>query len=220
MGWFSSAISSIGSFISSACSVISDCVSKLGSEITEIATGITKLGVNLAAKVGEVIKNVGVLLGIIYSEDSMAELGEKAMLSEKVPEDFDSIKAYIDHLKHDVYLDKEKFDNLSEPEILARSSIGASITLKGINEKLDTVVSPSFMAMVAEQNLKGEEIVNTIKAYKEKNLNTADYSLYIKDELSIDDSHKHSNALVEAYQTLEPDLTIEQIEDKVMGLKS
>lgn len=49
-----------------------------------------------------------------------------------------------------------------------RSSIGASITLKGINEKLDTVVSPSFMATVAAQDLEAKEIIGTIKAYKEK----------------------------------------------------
>ncbi|EOE4717025.1 hypothetical protein [Vibrio parahaemolyticus] len=205
----------MSSFVSSACSA----VSKIGSGIANVAASIASLGINLAEKVGEAVKNVGISLGIIRPEENMEELGAKAMLSEKTPDDFASISEYIDHLRNDVVIDKEKFDNLSDAEKLARSSIGASITLKGINEKLDTVVSPSFMATVAALDLETKEIIGTIKAYKEKNLNTDDYSLYLKDELSIDESHKHASALVEAYQKLEPELTTEQIEDKVMELK-
>ncbi|TOO18550.1 hypothetical protein CGH40_24990, partial [Vibrio parahaemolyticus] len=70
-----------------------------------VATSIASLGVTLAAKVGEAIKNVGISLGIIRPEDNMEELGEKAMLSEKTPEDFDSISEYIDHLRNDVVID-------------------------------------------------------------------------------------------------------------------
>ncbi|NOE63290.1 hypothetical protein GU272_05875 [Vibrio cholerae] len=151
--------------------------------------------------------------------DDLQELGEKAMMSEKTPADFDSISAYIDHLRNDVTIDREKFNRLDGKELLARSAIGSAITLQGINEKLETVVYPQFMAMVATQNLTADEIVATIKTYKEKSLSTSDYSLYLKDELSIEQSREHSNALVEAYQQLEPELSIEQIEDKVMGLR-
>ena len=164
--------SSVSSLVSSACSVIGSVASKIGSEIAGAATSIANLGVSLAEKVGEAIKNVGISLGVIRPEDNLEELGEKAMLSEKTPDDFNSINEYIEHLKDDVVIDKEKFDSLSDVEKLARSSIGASITLKGINAKLDTVVSPSFMATVAAQDLDAKEIIGTIKAYKEKSLST------------------------------------------------
>lgn len=148
----------------------------------------------------------------------MEELGERAMLSDKKPEDFDSINEYIDHLKNNVTFDQETFDSLDEKELLARSSIGASITLKGINEKLDATVTPAFMATVASQDLEANEIVETIKIYKEKELQLEDYELYLNNELTLDETDKHSDALVEAYQKLEPELSFEQIEDKVMGL--
>ncbi|XAG74233.1 hypothetical protein MRN18_06945 [bacterium 19MO04SH03] len=219
MGFWSSVGSALSGVISGACSVVSSVASTLGNAVTKIATTISEMGVNLATKVGETIKAVGISLGIIQSSDDLQELGEKAMMSEKTPADFDSISAYIDHLRNDVTIDKEKFSRLDEKELLARSAIGSAITLQGINEKLETVVCPQFMAMVATQNLAADEIVATIKAYKEKSLNTSDYSLYLKDELSIAQSREHSNALVEAYQQLEPELSIEQIEDKVMGLR-
>ena len=199
---------------------ISGALSTLTSGIREMATSIASLGLSLATKVGEAIKTVGVSLNILRPEDNMDELGEKAMLSDKGPDDFESMSAYIDHLRNDVSLDKEKFDSLSDTDKLERASIGASITLKGINEKLDTVVSPSFMATVALLDLDAKEIIGTIKSYKENGLDTADYKLYVNNELSIDETHKHGNALVQAYQKLEPQMSLEQIEDKVMGSKA
>lgn len=212
--------SGVCSVVSSACSVISSVASSIGNSVVKSATSIASLGVSLATKVTDAIRSVGVSLGIIRPEDSLAELGEKAILSEKKPEDFDSINEYIDHLNNNVPFDKDKFDRLDDKELLARSSIGASITLKGINEKLDTVVTPEFMATVASQELETKEIVSTIKAYKENDLKLEDYDLYLNDELTLDETTKHSSALVEAYQKLEPELSIEEIENKVMGLSN
>jgi hypothetical protein len=210
--------SGVCSFVSGACSAISSVVSSIGRGIANVATTITSLGVELAAKVSDAIKAVGISLGIIKPEDTMEELGERAILSDKKPKDFDSINDYIDHLKNNVPFDKEKFTNLDEKELLARSSIGASITLKGINEKLNATVTPEFMATVASQELEANEIIETIKIYKEKELKLEDYDLYLNDELTLDETDKHSDALVEAYRKLEPELSLEQIEDKVMGL--
>jgi len=211
--------SGVCSFVSGACSAISSAVSSIGSAVASTATAIVSLGVELAGKVGDAIKTVAISLGILKPDENLEELGEKAMMSDKKPEDFDSINDYIDHLRDNVILDKEKFDKLDDKELLARSAIGASITLKGINEKLDSAVTPEFMAEVAKQELSADQIIGTIKAYKENNLKTDDYELYLNDELSIDESDKHSDALVSAYQQLEPELTIEQIEDKVMNLQ-
>jgi len=207
------------SVCSSACSVISSAVAFIGSAVANVATEVVNLGVELAEKVGEVIKAVGISLGILNPDENIEELGEKAMLSDKNPKDFESINDYIDHLRNNVTIDKEMFKNLDDKDLLARSAIGASITLKGINEKLDTTVTPAFMAEVAKQELTTDQIVGTIKTYKENNLKTDDYGLYLKDELSINEGDKHSDALVTAYQKLEPELTTEQIEDKIMDLK-
>jgi len=212
-------LSFASSVVSSVCRTISSAASFIGNAVTSVATTIANLGVELAGKVTEAIKAIGISLGILKPDENLDELGEKAMLSDKKPEDFDSINDYINHLRDNVPLDKEKFEKLDDKELLARSVIGASITLKGINEKLDTVVSPLFMAEVAKQELAAEQIIGTIKTYKENGLNTDKYGAYLKDELSIDESDKHSDALVSAYHKLEPELSIEQIEDKVMGLK-
>lgn len=219
MGWFSSACSAVGSFVSGVCSGISRAASFVGSSVASVATSIANLGVELAGKVGQTTKAVAEHLDILTPEEKLEELGEKAMLSDNKPESYDSFNDYINHLRNDVPIDQEKLATMDEKELMVRSSIGASITLKGINERLGTVVTPEFMATVAKQDLTAKEIVATIEGYKAKDLNPNDYSLYIDDELSLDESSKHSSALVEAYQKLEPELSLEQIEDRVMGLK-
>lgn len=211
--------STISSVVSGACSIISSAVTIIGSPVAKLAMSIAEMGLNVAVKVGEIIRNIGINLGILKPEDMMVELGQKAMQCDKTPDDFDSISAYIDHLRNEVTIDKGLLGCLDEKELLARSAMGTAITLKGISEKLDTAITPKFIATVAAQNLETQEIISTIKTYKDKNLNTEDYAAYLKDELSIAESQKHSRALVEAYQKLEPELSIEQIEDKVMGLK-
>lgn len=208
------------SIAKSACTVISNAVSNIGKSMVKGATAIASLGVQLASKVSEAIRTVGVSLGVISPCDNLDELGQKAMLSNKKPEDFDSISEYIEHLQNTEILDQEKFQSLDEKDLLARSAIGAEITLKGINEKLDTVVTMKFMAKVAKQELKAQEIIETITTYKENNLKTEDYISYLNDELSLEESDKHSLALVQAYQKIEPRLSIEKIEDRVMELKS
>lgn len=219
MGFLSSACSAVGSFVSGVCSGISRAASFVGSSVASIATSITNLGVELAGKAGQAIKAIAEHLGILTAEDKLEELGEKAMLSDNKPESYDSYNDYINHLRNDVPIDQEKLATMDEKELMVRSSIGASITLKGINERLDTGVTPEFMATVAKQDLTAKEVVATIEGYKAKDLNPNDYSLYIDDKLSLDESSKHSSTLVEAYQKLEPELSLEQIEDKVMGLK-
>ncbi|WP_205619479.1 hypothetical protein [Ferrimonas senticii] len=211
--------SSVSSFVSSVSSAISSAVSNLGSAISSAATKIAELGVDLAQRVGETIRAIATGLGVLSPKDNLQELGEKALMCDKKPEDFDSFNDYINHLRTEVSIDKEKFAALDEKELLARAAIGASITLKGINEKLDMAITPEFLATVAKQELETEEIMATIHAYKDSGLKVDDYNRYINNELSLDDSSKHANTLVEAYRKLEPDLSIEQIEDKVMGLK-
>lgn len=205
----------IGSFVSGAVSAISSAVGAIGSAVANVATGIAKLGMELAGKVGAIIKEIAVSLGIIKPEEDPEELGEAAMLSDKKPEDFDSMSDYIDHLRS-IPVDKEKLAKMDKKELLARSAIGTSISLKAIEEKLDTSISPTFLATVAKQDMKANEVLETIKTYKQVGIKTEDYSRYYKGELNVSDTEKHADALVETYQKLEPDASREQIEDKIM----
>ncbi len=222
MGFFSSIGSAISGAISGACSMVSSAFSSIGGalgNIASMAASALKIAAPFIDSIVKAIESVGVMLGILTPEDNSEELGAKAMMAEKKPEDFDSTAEYIEYLRNDVKLDKEKLKNADESTKLASKYVGISLTSKAIEEKLDANIPMEFWKEVAIQNLKAKEITSTIESYKRNNLDTAEYGTYLNGDMKIADKKEHSNAISEAYRELEPSLTSEQIDEKISELK-
>jgi len=215
MGFFSG----IGSFISGAVSVVASVIGSIGSAVACFATNLLKVSAPYIGPIIEAITLVGKLLDVLNSNDDVEELGNKAIQADKKPEDFDSISEYIDYLRNDITIDKDKLKSSDKSTELANKVIGTSITAKGIEEKLDTNIAMEFWKEVIKQKLKETEIVKTIEVYKKNNLNNADYEKYMIGDMNLEDRKKHSRSLIETYSELEPSLSKDEIEDKVMNLK-
>lgn len=211
--------STVGSFVGSAVSAVSSAMSSIGSSLASSATKLLEMGAKYLEPVIQAIQSVGTMLGIIKPEENMEELGAKAMSADKKPEDFDSITEYIDYLRNDVTIDTEKLKNTDSSSRLASKAVGASITSRGIEEKLGSSISMEFWKEVGQQNLTSEKITKTIEAYKKNNIDTSQYSDYMKGDMSIDDKKKNSNVLFEAYKEMNPSLSTSEIEEKIMNLK-
>ena len=209
----------IMSVVSSVVSVVSSVVSTVGKAVV---TGATKLlevaGKHLDAIVN-VIETIGKILDVIAQDDKIDELGAKAIESEKKPEDFDKISEYIEHLKNEIELDMDKFDNASIEDKLARKAIGATIVSKGIEEKKETTIPMEFWKEVSKQGMSNKEIDRTIDLFKESKEENK-FSEYMNGELDFKDEVKVGKMIIEMYRELEPNMTIEQIEDKVMKMEA
>jgi hypothetical protein len=209
---------SVGSFVSSAVSAISSVASSIGSALASSAGNFLKVASPWLGSVMQVIEVVSTLLGILNSKDNIEELGAKAMEADKKPEDFDSNAEYIDYLRNDIELDREKFENATDVEKTARQAVGASIVIKGIEEKKGFEIPVTTWVAMAKLGLgdKAEEIDKILDTFKDGKLEDfVDYTegkLEVKKELEVGDS------LVEMYQELEPSMSIEEIEDKVMNM--
>jgi len=205
----------IGAFIS----LVSSAVSTVGKALV---TGATKLlevaGKNLETIVN-VIEIVGKVLDVIGQNENVDELGAKAMQSEKTPEDFDKISEYIEHLKNDVELDIDKFDNAKVEDKFARKAIGATIVSKGIEAKKDVLIPMEFWKEVTKQEMNSTEIDKTIDIFKNNNMENK-FSEYMNGKLEYKDEVKVGKMIIEMYRELEPNMTIEQIEDKVMRMEA
>jgi len=219
MGWFSNACSAVGSFVSSCVSAVSSAISSIGSAIVRGATKLIEIaGVSLEGVI-ETIKKVGVALGIIEPEENIEELGAKAMEAEKKPEDFEYVSDYIKYLKEEVQLDKEKFDKAEKKDKWARKAVGATIVSKGIEEKKGTNIPEEFWVEASRNKMKSEEIEKMIDIFKEEKIDN-NFAEYCKGNLKYKDEVKTGNMLVKMYQELEPNLGIEEIEDKIMGMEA
>lgn len=203
------------------CSLVDSAVSVVTSAVSSVLSGaavsLLKLAGPLLGPMGLAIQAVGALLGILKPNENIEELGAKAMEADKKPEDFDSNAEYIDYLRNEVTLDQEKFKKATEVEKAARTAVGASIVVKGIEENKGYKIPTIFWVKVAEQALKAKEIDALIDTFKEDKLDS--FVAYSEGKLGYKDEVKTGDKLVDMYSELEPNLSKEEIEAKVMKLE-
>lgn len=219
MGWFSDACSSVGSFISSAVSTVGSAIGSIGSALANSASKLLEIGGSYLNPIAVIIQIVATLIGVLTPDDDVEELGAKAMQPDsKKPEDFDSNAEYIEYLREEVKLDKEKFDKATDIEKAARTAVGSSIVAKGIGEKKGFDIPLETWVSMAKLNLtnKAEEVDKLLETFKDGKLE--DFSKYVDGKLDIKKEGEIGDDLVDMYKELEPNASIEEIEDKVMKM--
>lgn len=186
MGWFSSAISSVGSALSSIgsaiCSGISNVCSAIGGTAFGKALGNVMTGfanaIGIAAPplglsplrviviVAEVICKIAECLGVKEDKkDEPEELAMKAENSDKKPDDFDSTEAYINYIQNQIKLDSEqqtKLKNMTPDERAVYQLTGSYIYMKSCAEKLGLDKN----SMQTDIDINGMDINFLIDAYK------------------------------------------------------
>lgn len=233
MGWIGNAISAVGSAISTGISTV---CSTIGSALFSGGTGIAALAKSFIAPViglpiveilvavetiGKIISVVAGLLGLTSEEETPEELGMKAEEAEKKPEDFDSTQEYIEYLRNEVKVDKQKLETLSQEEKVVYGAIGSAIYVKGMEEKYGMEMSGDFWATVAQMNMKGEEVKAYIESFKAAGIkDMKDMSDYIKCEPLADGKNPKiiSDAMLGALKELNPEMSDEALEDKLLDM--
>jgi hypothetical protein len=218
MGWLGSAMSSLGSAISGALSTVSSAVGSLGGMIGGVAGSLLKVASPYVSAVLNVINVISTILGVIKPEENLDELGDKAINADKQLEDFDTSEEYIEYLRNDVPFDKEKFDKLSDGEKLARSAIGASIALKGVEDKKGFEISTDTLTTLAKMQKNDlikegdfDKVLDEFK-YDQKELND-----FVDGKSDFDTSKIVEDKLSSMYQELEPELSKEEIKEKIFS---
>lgn len=238
MGFFSAVGGAISGAISAVCSVgraVCSGVSTFVSSIAEVAKGIApiicdglKEIVNVIAEIkmpeiieivietiAEIVEVIGKKIGLIEEEDTAEELGFKAQDAERKPDDFESVEEYIDYLRNEIKIDREKFDNLKDEDKLTCNAIGSTILAKGISEKKGVELSGEFLVEVAKQKMKGEEVNAFIDNFKKNDLKMDSMKDYLKCELSPEENSKVDSVFKETLKELNPNFTQSDIEAKL-----
>lgn len=220
MGWISDACSAVGSFVSGACSVIRSAISSVGNAIGNAATSIVKTLETVIDKVIDVVKVVAIKLGIIEEKDDIEELGARACESDLKPEDFDSTVEYIEHLKTNVELDKEKMQNRTETDKLAHKGIGIAIMKNGIKEKMGLDLTDGFLYTVGKNDLSFEETYCLMESFKNAGMtSTAKFDNYMKNDLSLDERIKMGDIIIDGFVNGNKGSTREGMEDKLVEIE-
>jgi hypothetical protein len=212
-------ISSVGSFISSCISTVGPVVARFASTIiAEIPKVLQPNLSDIVKVISNVAQFIGKVLGLINNETA-EELGAKAVQCDKKPEDFDSTEKYIEYLRNEVKLDEEKMKNATEIEKIGYSAMGVTLLSKGIGEKMDVFLPTSFWIEVGKQNLKGEEVKAYIDNFKSNGLHDINLSEYLQGQLDVADNKKVYSVIEATLKQLNPELSDEDIENKIFEMK-
>jgi len=210
--------SGVSNFVSSAVSIVTGAASVIGSALSRVASTVLKLAGNYFPIVAQIVEGVGRFIQALGKDDSVEEIGYRATLSDKKPDYFDSIQAYIDHLNHDIQIDKEKLESSTKIEKMAYQAIGASVTIKAIEEKKGFEVPIALWVSLAKLGMQGreKEIDALLDAFKDELKQVVDYTngqLAPKQEIAVGDK------LTEFYQAYDPNMPASDVEKKVMAME-
>lgn len=216
--------SAIGSFISGVCSAISSAISSLGSSLSEFATKIVELAGPLLETVGKIASLVAKFLGVTEELENPLELGLRAEMSDKKPEDFDSYKDYINYIKNEVKIDEEKLKNASDIDKAKYSAIGSGILIKGIEDKKDMDIGADTFVALAKigtetlDKMGGARGIDAIlDTFKDGKL--SEFAKYVSGDLnSVKDKIMVSDKLTETFKNLNPEMDIKDIQKEVMDM--
>ena len=175
MGILFGILDAVGSFISGVVNAIGPVIAGFAKEAFNIISKISIPGLNIFSIVSiaaKIIHDVIEFLNI-KSEDDPEILGAKAEQSDKNLEDFDNdVEKYIQYLRDEVKLDKEKFEKFTPEERLGCKAVGMALETKAIEEKIGGIeISPECLATITKIKAAGidinaKELVEIIKALK------------------------------------------------------
>lgn len=205
--------------VSSAVSFVGSCVSSLGKAVVGMASTLIKELAPIIDTVVTIIKLVAEHFDILKPEDDIEDLGARAMKSDKKVEDFDSVNDYIDHLRNDIELEKDELKKMGEGQKLACKAVGSTITSKALSEKIGIEIPADFWVEVGKHSMTFKETLGLIEAYKNNNM-PIQFANYLKGNMRFSDRVKNEGIIVNTYKEINPEMTTEEIEDKLMSMSS
>lgn len=175
MGLLSSVCSAVGSALSSVCSAVGSLCSKIGGVVMG---GVSSLVSAIAPALSlephflifvAVVSVLAELFTDKPKEEKPEEIGMKAELADKKPENFDSINDYIEYLRNEVKLDPAKLEKLTPEERQKYQLVGLGLYIKDIEEQQGVKLDPEFLKSIPNlknQGYEAADIANLMQSMK------------------------------------------------------
>jgi len=230
----------LGEWIGGAISAVGSVCSKIGGAIMgavgSFVEGVTLSPVAGIAIAGEVLKTVVRVISAVADvlaekpqDESPEEIGYKAKIAAedegKVPEDFDSVNAYIDYLRNDIKIDEERLAEMDEKERYTYASIGAGLYVKQVEEKYGMDLPPEFWRSTVSLEQEGKiskempaDLINFMKEHDVKN--GAVFSDFLSGKLEVGSKEQQNmyDALKDTYRKEYPEASESELNYKINTL--
>lgn len=210
-------------FLGPVISGLTSLASTIGPVVAKVATTIvTKLPeiTRTIIKVAEVISEVAKILGMNEHETpevigaKMQQEGTRGRL------DDESMEEYLDYLREEIKLDKEKMLNMSDEDRVKCTAIGIGALSQTINEKFDVKLSGDFIVDMNKMQMTAQEIASYVKKFECKGIESMDtLSDFLNDKLSDAEKQQVYETITEVENELSPQATQSDVNERIEAMK-
>ena len=170
----------IGDIVSSALSILGENLPKWAIAIGEISTKILPH----IEKVSIIAQAVASLIGILKPDSKVENIGIAMQEAEKKPADFNSTKEYIEYLENEISSGRINLNTTrTDSQKIVNLAIGATLVIKGIDEKYNLQTSPEFWNTIGMKSSEGKinasEVGCMLENAKKNNVDQSDIAMYL-----------------------------------------
>lgn len=172
--------------------------------------------------VGSVVSGIAELIQLKEpGKQEPSEIGMKAEVCGEDPSVFSSAREYLQHLQDNVTISEQA----GGPDIAraaAYIAVGAHIYISAVEEELglkNGTLSPEALADYVKLKLTPNEIVTQAKELAAEGVGTKEMSDYLHGSTTLEVTEKVDNALERAFKIDDPEMTEEDIAEKILEMR-
>lgn len=216
-----SILAAIGGFLTAAASVIGPALSTAATFIATKLPAILQTASVIVGSITSIVTNVSKMLNIAPEGEQPDELGAKTLQEGTRPiKEGETTQEYLDYLRNEVTLDREKYEKMTAEQKLNCEIIGDVMLAASIEETTGVEIPPEFLVAAGKVQMGYQTVNALINTFSDKGIDSlGDYTKYIENDMSEEDAIKVGGAVRNAISERSPDMTPEEIEAEVVAMK-
>ena len=203
-------------FFSSLWDKAVSVVKSVGRVVVEGAKKLLGMSETTQNQVSERVEKVVVRERIIERVIPAEELGYKVFDSNRNINEFNSTSDFIKAIDAEIDVKKDELENLDLNKKRELKALGTSLYNKALEEAKDISIPIEFWKEAVDRGMSAKEIDFLINKFKEEGISPQDFVDYFKGNLNLIKKDLVKSAIIKAYKELEPNISEEEIEKKVM----
>lgn len=211
----------IAGLVGATIGAISSIASTVGPAIAAVATTIAKVAPTIEKIItfANVVSGIAQILGVLEPDENPEDLGAKAMQDGTRPRMADeSAEEYLNYLKNDVELDKEKQAQMDDKDRLACIATGSALVLSTIAEKENIELSPEFVSNVSKTSLAAGDALKIASKFKDNNIEVNKFNDYFNNNLSGEELSEVNQVMKDSVKEIHPDMSEKEIRAEINNM--
>lgn len=209
------------SSLSTVLTTVGPVVGKVATALVANLPKIAEIALNVARVVAGITQVIAQVRGLSLINENVEELGAKTMQEgTRARMEEESIDDYLNYLRNEVELDKEKMRAMSVEDKIRCNVIGTGMLSESISKDSGIDITGNFLYEISKMKMSGEEINKYIDAFSANSIDSMEsFVTYLRGDLSGKDSEIVGNTIESVVKSLAPDSSRGEVLMKIEEMK-